>query len=576
MIILGINAYHGDSSACLIINGKMVCAIEEERIRRIKHWAGFPSEAIKACLKAGDITIKDVNHVGVSRNPFSNLDEKIFYIISGRPSYSQLLRDRLENVAKTRNIKNILVEALGVRKEAVKAKFHSIEHHIAHMASAFLVSDFDSAAILSIDGFGDFRSAMWGTGKAGSIKMLNKVTFPHSLGILYTALTQYLGFMKYGDEYKVMGLAPYGRPVYLDILRKIVTLNKDGTYELDLDYFVHHKIGANMTWEAGEPVLDKLYSDKLINELGEERHSGSEITQRHKDIAASLQAFLEEAELSLLNTIYKQTKLPNLCIAGGVGFNSVANGKILKNTPFKGVFIQPAAGDAGTALGAAYYIYNTVLKHKRNFVMEDTYLGNEYTDKTIEEALVKCGLKFTLCRGQELFNRTAGYLACGKIAGWFQGKMEFGPRALGNRSILADPRNAGMKDALNARVKNREEFRPYAPAVLEEDAGDYFEDVCMSPYMLMVFTVKKEKREIIPAVTHCDGSSRIQTVSKRTNPRFWSLLQEFKKLTGVPVLLNTSFNENEPIVYSPTDAIDCFLRTNMDILVLGNYLVVKP
>jgi len=373
----------------------------------------------------------------------------------------------------------------------------------------------------------------------------------------------------------VMGLAPYGKPAYMDKIRQTTRLNEDGTYELDLDFFIHHKIGANMTWEAGEPVLDKLYSDKLVEVFGEERKRGAELTERHKDIAASLQAFLEETELALLNILYKRTKLSNLCLAGGVGLNSVANGKIMKNTPFKHIFIQPAAGDAGTAIGAAYYIYNKTLKHKRNFVMEDAYLGNEYSNEAVEEALKNKNLNFAYYKEPDLFKVTAEHLAGGKVVGWFQGKMEFGPRALGNRSILTDPRKAEMKDILNARVKNREAFRPYAPSVLEEDAGDYFEDALSSPYMLMVFQVKKAKQAVIPAVTHYDSSSRIQTVSKATNLRFWSLLNEFKKITGVPVLLNTSFNENEPIVYSPEQAIDCFLRTKMDVLVMGNYLVSK-
>ncbi len=575
MVILGINAYHGDSSACLVKDGKLICAIEEERIRRIKHWAGFPGESIKACLKYAGAAIGDIDHVGVSRDPLKHLDEKIFYILSGRPSYSELLRDRLENVARIRNMKNVMALALGISKEEIRAKFHPVEHHIAHMASAYLVSGFDKAAILSIDGFGDFRSAMWGAGDGNAIKTLNKVTFPHSLGILYTAITQYLGFMKYGDEYKVMGLAPYGKPVYLDRLRKIAALNEDGTYELDLDYFIHHKVGANMTWDGGEPVLNKLYSDKLIDELGPERKAEAELTGRYKDIAASLQAFLEEAEFALLNILYKQTGLPNLCIAGGVGLNSVVNGKILKNTPFKDIFIQPAAGDAGTAIGAAYYIYNNTLKHKRNFVMEDAYLGDEFTDEEVEAAIKQYGLKFTAYEEPEIFKATAGYLSDGKIVGWFQGRMEFGPRALGNRSILADPRKAGMKDILNARIKNRESFRPYAPSIPEENVGDYFEKAAVSPYMLMVYNVREDKKSVIPAVTHCDGTSRIQTVSKKTNQRFWSLLKEFEKMTGVPVLLNTSFNENEPVVHTPQEAIECFLRTKMDLLVLGNCVITK-
>ncbi|MCM8782376.1 MAG: carbamoyltransferase [Candidatus Omnitrophica bacterium] len=583
MYILGINAYHGDAAAALIKDGKPIVCVEEERFRRIKHWAGFPREAIKFCLEKADISIEDVKHIGVSRNPLAHLDEKIFFIISGRPNFSKLLRDRLENVAKIRNIKKILAESLGVDGKTIKAKFHSVEHHLAHMASAFLVSPFEEAAILSIDGFGDFRSTMWGVGKKNDIKVLNKVTFPHSLGILYTAITQYLGFPNYGDEYKVMGLAAYGQPRYLDKFKKIVHVNKDGTFELNLDYFVHHKEGAEMTWEDGEPVMGKVYSKKLIEEFGSERTPDAKLTQRYQDIASSLQVFLEEVEYKLLNILYGQTKLKNLCLAGGVAFNSMANGKILSKTPFKEIFIQPAAGDAGTALGTAYNIYNTILKHKRNFVMEHTYWGPGFSEyeihmvlnaKRIELEKEGCVIEKVEDKN-ELCRKTAQHIAEGKVVGWFQGRMEWGPRALGNRSILVDPRRKEMKDVLNARVKKREWFRPFAPSILLEKVGEYFEKDYPDPFMLKVYPIKKDKREIIPAVTHIDGTGRLQTVKREENPLYWQLIKQFENITGVPVLLNTSFNENEPIVCRPEEALDCFLRTKMDVLVIGDVIIQK-
>lgn len=583
MYILGINAYHGDAAAALVKNGQLIACAEEERFRRIKHWAGFPSEAVKFCLKTAGIEIGDVSHIGVSRSPLAHIDEKIFFIISGRPNFSNVLRKRLENVAKIRNIKSTLAGCLGVNEKFIRAKFHSVEHHIAHMASAFLVSPVEEAAILSIDGFGDFRSTMWGAGRQNDIKVINKVTFPHSLGILYTAFTQYLGFPKYGDEYKIMGLAAYGEPKYLDKFRKLARFNEDGTYELDLEYFVHHKEGADMTWEGGEPILGKVYSEKFIDEFGPERAPDAELTERHKDVAAALQAFLEEAEYTILNILYKRTHIENLCLAGGVGFNSVSNGKILSKTPFKEIFIQPAAGDAGTALGAAYFIYNVILKHKRSFVMEHTYWGPGYGEDEINDALSaeEAALKNSGCAIEKIVNedelckRAAGYISEGKVVGWFQGRMEWGPRALGNRSILADPRRKEMRDILNARVKKREWFRPFAPSILLEKVGEYFEQNYPDPFMLKVYLIKEEKRKIIPAVVHVDGTGRLQTVSRQENLLYWRLIKEFENITGVPVVLNTSFNENEPIVNTPKEALDCFLRTRMDALALGNVLVIK-
>lgn len=574
--ILGINAYHGDSSAVLIKDGKLLVAIEEERFRRVKHWAGFPSEAIKFCLKRLNIGIEDIEHIAISRNPLANFDAKLYYLITKVPNLSGLIKDRFKNFVKISSIKDTLFRSLDINSKKIKAKFYFVEHHRAHISSAFYASPFSEAAIFSVDGFGDFVSTMWGVGFADVINVLKRVNFPHSLGILYTAVTQYLGFLNYGDEYKVMGLAAYGRPIYLDKFRKLLKINtSDGRFKLNLCYFLHQRLGTQMSWENTKPTMGRLYSEKFIFEFGPERLPNMPITQRHQDIASSLQAFLEEVETRLLDVLYRKTKLENLCIAGGVGFNSVANGKIVHRTRFKRLFVQPAAGDAGTALGAAFYVHHMILKKGRNYVMDNVYLGTEYMDEEIEEALNEKDVRYKRYDEDILFSVVARLLAEGKIIGWFQGKMEFGPRALGNRSILADPRRQDMRKILNFRIKHREGFRPFAPSVLEEDAKEYFENIDTSPFMLLVFKVKEDKRRLIPAVVHCDGTARVQTVSQKTNPRFWKLLAEFKKITKVPILLNTSFNENEPIVSSPEDAIDCFLNTKMDVLVIGDYIVEK-
>jgi len=580
MIILGINAYHGDSSAAIIEDGKLIAAAEEERFRRTKHWAGFPIEAIKYCLSESQATPDSIDYIAVNRNPHANLRKKIFFILKNRPSFS-LIKSRLSNTLKVAGIKKTLSEEFGIGTDTVKAKVSNVEHHLAHLASSFFVSGFDEATLVSIDGFGDFTSLMVGKGRGNKIKPLSQVNFPHSLGIFYSAFTQFLGFPKYGDEYKVMGLAAFGRPEYADKLEDVVRLAPNGRFELNLEYFRHHIEDDHMQWYNTSPTFGRLYSDRLRDLFGEPRGSDTKINSHHKNIAASVQATYENALFHILKHAYKLTGCSNLCLAGGCALNSVANGKIRNETPFTEIYIPSAAHDAGGAIGAAYYVYNQILNLPRSFTMETSYWGPEFNDGQIEKHLELNRSVLASCRvehvenKEELYKRTAKSISDGRIVGWFQGRMEWGPRALGNRSILADPRRENIRDLINRKIKIRESFRPFAPSILEEYVGDYFEHYAPEPFMLKVYPVKKEKRKIIPAVTHFDGTGRLQTVSKQTNRSFWQLIRRFHTLTGVPVLLNTSFNENEPIVCTPEEALDCFLRTEMDILVLGSFMIER-
>ena len=574
MLILGINAYHGDASAAIIKDGQLIAAVEEERFNRKKHCAGFPKAAVHYCLKAANITVDEIDHVGISRDPSAHLHKKILFSIRRLPNLSGLIAGRLANAAKVHDLRLELSRALDVRPE-FRAKIHRVEHHRAHMASCFLVSPFDRAAILSVDGFGDFISTMWGVGEGNQIDVLGQIEYPHSAGIVYTATSQYLGFPKYGDEGKVMGLAPYGRPQYLEQFREMIRTDNSGGFKLDLDYFRHHSEGVDMTWEDGSPTIGRIFSDKFVDIFGPARASGEPLASRHEDIAASLQARLEEVCFHILNQLHHRTKIDRLCLAGGVAYNSVMNGKILLNTPFREVFVQPAAGDSGTALGVCYYIQNVLLRHRRSFVMEHAYTGPEFANGQIDGLVRQSDFDWRELSDSELTQAAARAVADGKIVGWFQGKMEFGPRALGNRSIVVDPRRAEMKDILNARIKKREPFRPFAPSVLEERVGDYFEQTHPSPAMLMVYQVKQDKRSVIPAVTHVDGSGRLQTVARHTNPRYHQLISDFDQITGVPLVLNTSFNEDEPIVCTPEEALNCFQRTRMDVLFLGNYMLQR-
>jgi len=590
MNVLGINAFHGDSSAVLLKDGSFHAGIEEERLNRVKHWAGFPARAIETVLAMGGVTLQDVEHVAVSRDPRAHLIDKALFAFQHRPGLDAI-RTRLQNHRRVRGLEELLTANVG-HDQPFRGQVHNVEHHRAHLASAFYCSPFEEAACLTVDGFGDFLSSMSAVGRGTRLEILDDVMFPHSLGIFYTAVTQFLGFPKYGDEYKVMGLASYGQPSFLPRMREIVRLRGDGRFETDLDYFRHASEGVTMSWDDGEPLLGALWSVRFAEAFGPAREPGTPITDREHHIAASLQAMYEEAFFHRLRWLQRKTGLKAVCLAGGCAMNSVANGKIFSQTGFRDVFIQSAAGDAGTALGAAQYVWHQELGHPRRFVMEHSYWGPEFSGAEIGQAILTAIPEFRpemadvpqLCRGLEiqrasdqetLVRETAAALASGEIVGWFQGRSEWGPRALGNRSILVDPRRAEMKDVLNGRVKRREPFRPFAPSILEERVSDYFEESYPDPFMIKVYPVRASKRAEIPAVTHVDGTGRLQTVSRAQNPRYWALIKAFEDATGVPVVLNTSFNENEPIVNTPAEAIQCFLRTRMDRLVLGTWRLTR-
>jgi carbamoyltransferase len=572
--VLGINAYHGDASAALVVDGELVAAVEEERFSRVKHDTSFPLRSIEYCLVAGNIRLEDVDHIGLSRNPRANLGRRISFALGSRAG-RRMAADRGASLLKTLRAKATVSEGLGVSPKRLRAKVHFVEHHLAHIASSFYVSPFEQAAVLSLDGFGDMVSAMWGVGRDTNVQIQGEVGFPHSLGVFYTAFTQYLGFPKYGDEYKVMGLASYGEPEYLDTARDVVRSNGLG-YELDLAYFRHHLDGVSMTWRSGPPELGPLWGERLADRFGLARTDrGEAIQRRHENIASSMQHRLEEVVLGMLNRLHEQAGIDTLCMAGGVALNCVVNGKIRRETPFRELYIQPAAYDGGTSLGAAYYVYHQLLGRPRAYIMDHAYLGPAFDESTCRRALEQAGVPYYRLDDRELIQRTASVLSEGKIVGWFQGRMEFGPRALGNRSIVADPRRAEMKDVLNARIKHREPFRPFAPSILEEATGEFFEDTYTSPYMLLTYGVKKGKRDVIPAPTHVDGTGRLQTVRRDQNSLYYDLIQEFGRRTGVPVVLNTSFNENEPICCTPEEAVETFRRTRMDLLVMGNLVAER-
>ena len=574
MYILGINAYHADAAACLLKDGKLIAAIEEERIRRVKHWAGFPSESIKFCLGYAGIRIQDVDHIAVNLDSKANYWKKVWFVLKPQPSIRSLW-GRFMHKRKVAGVKEELSYALGIKSHKIKATFHNVEHHRSHLASAFFVSPFEEAALLSVDGIGDFTSAMWGKGQSNHFHVLGAITCPDSIGWFYTAITQYLGFRKFGDEYKVMVLSAFGKPTYMDEMRAMVDIKPDGLFELKNGYVLSAYGNVEMTWDGGSPDLASHYSPKLEELLGLARKDNEELTQKHKDIAASAQAMYEEVFFGLLNKLHKETGSTNLCFAGGSAQNSLANGKIFENSPFREVFIQPAGYDAGGALGAAYYVWNQVLGRERGFVMSSPFWGPEYHNEEIERVLKTHNLACRFLDDTTLITTTAQLLAEGNVIGWFQGRTEWGPRALGNRSILANPARPDMKEILNSKIKKREAFRPFAPSVLEEYVSAYFTESYPVPFMEKVYMIREEKRSQIPAVTHVDGTGRLQTVSKEINPRYHALIKAFYEITGVPMLLNTSFNENEPIVNRPEEAIDCFLRTQMDVLVLGNYLVTR-
>jgi carbamoyltransferase len=570
--ILGLNAYHGDAAAALVVDGELVAAAEEERFNRTKHCAGFPALAARWCLEDAGLEPAQLEHVAIGRDPLANLGAKLRRLASRPPSVS-FARSRARNASRVRGggIRSSLAAALGVSESSLTATVHAVEHHRAHAASAFFASPFDQAAVLTLDGLGDFASTMLAVGNGNRLDITGRVLFPHSLGIFYTALTQWLGFPHYGDEGKVMGLAPYGDPErYLEAMRKIAR-SENGLFRLGLEYFTHHTKGVEMTWRDGSPTVRSIFSPRLEQELGPARSTAEELATRHIDVAAALQARLEELVLELAGALAISTGSPNLCLAGGVALNAVANGRIRPETRFEELYVQPAAGDSGTAVGAALDVWCSTLGKPRGAAIRHAYYGPAYDDGAVESALA--GVEAERLGDNALFRLVAKRLAAGDVVGWFQGRMELGPRALGNRSILADPRSREMKDVLNARVKHRESFRPFAPSVLAERTGEWFAQSYTSPFMVLVYEVLPEKRKLVPAITHVDGTGRLQTVHEAASPRYHRLISEFDRLTGVPMLLNTSFNESEPIVMSPDDALETFAKTRIDLLVLGNYVV---
>lgn len=579
MLVLGLNAFHADASACLIRNGNLIAAAEEERFRRVKHWAGFPAEAIKWCLAEAGVKLADINHLAINQDSKANIWARAEYLVRQRPDMAFVL-DRLRNRSERIGAPELLERCFPGQR--FRGEFHAVEHHLAHLSSAFYVSPFDEAFALSVDGFGDFASAAWGLGHGTNIKIKTRVHFPHSLGIFYQAMTQYLGFPNYGDEYKVMGLAPYGQPVFFQQVGKLLKLQSDGRFELDLGYFRHHKELVPYQWDNGSPTFDDLFSSDLEALLGPRRAKDEPLDRRHRDLARSIQAVYEDAFFNILDRAHKENGVDTLVLAGGCANNSVANGKVRRQTPFKHVYVHAAPGDAGGAIGAAFVVWHK-LGGARSFVMDHAYWGPGFDDATCADLLEsrKDDLEREACAvthiqdEAELCRRTAAAVAEGKVIGWFQGRMEWGPRALGNRSIVCDPRRADMKDILNAKIKRRESFRPFAPSVLEEAVADWFEEDDHVPFMMQVFQIREDKRPLLPAVTHVDGSGRLQTVYRRTNPRYAALIDAFREITGVPMVLNTSFNENEPVVCRPEEALDCFLRTKMDVLVLGDRLVER-
>lgn len=560
MNILGLSCFYHDSAACALRDGKIVAAAQEERFTRRKNTPDFPKNAINFCIQAEGAGILDVDYIAFYEKPYLKFARAVCNHLKAYPFSLKNFMDTMPRWLEDR-----LILPLVFKKEfGFEGKTLFVKHHLSHAASAFLVSPFEEAAILTADGVGEWATMTYGFGKANQVQVQREILFPDSLGLFYTAVTTYLGFPALEGEGIVMGLAGYGDPVYLDKLREIFTIKPDGSFRLDQKFFGFFNEGVRM------------YTPWFVKTFGAPRLPGEEIEKRHSDMAASLQKLTEEILIMMARHLHTETKMDQLCLAGGLFLNCVANHKILEETPFKKIFVQPAAGDSGGALGAAAYVYYDFLGNKRDYVMTDAALGPEFSSEQIKRILRREGVDFKEMEYPALVLYVAAKIARGEIIGWFQGKMEYGPRALGNRSILADSRNPGMKDLLNSRVKHRESFRPYAPLVLEEKAGDYFDLKDLSPFMLLAPPVKEEKKRLIPSATHVDGTARVQTVNRNVNPKLWQLIKTFEDITGIPIILNTSFNlKGEPIVCAPEDAIAGFLKSDMDCLVMENIVVEK-
>lgn len=575
MNIIGINAWHADASAALIMDGKLVVATEEERFTRRKHWAGFPAEAILFCIREGGLQPGDVDLFVIGRDPGAKLISKMQYLLKNPSGSLKVVADRFINSRKVSSLGKELGRLFGQPEVYFKSKIRHAEHHRSHLASAYYASPFQEAACISVDGSGDFTTTMTAFAQNNSLDIIDSVDFPHSMGLFYTAFTQLLGFPHYGDEYKVMGMAPYGKPLFAKEISTLIQLTNDGLFRLDLSFFRKGTEGI-ISYDADfSPVVAPLFSKKLADFFGPERKREDPLTQKHKDLAASVQLVTEQTLFHMMNHLYEKVKCPNLCVAGGVAQNSVANGKIKLSTPFRKVYIPSAGHDAGISMGAAQYVYYKMHPEAKRYHVRNACLGSRFSNEEIKSFLDQNGHEYLILDDSALYEKICAVIINGGVAGWFTGRAEFGPRALGGRSILADPRRKDAKEILNAKIKRRESFRPFAPSVLKEFVSEYFEQDDEVPFMEKVFRIREEKQPLLPAVTHVDGTGRLQTVDKEVSPRYYRLIETFYAKTGIPVLLNTSFNENEPIVNAPADAVNCFLRTNMDLLVMENIVMEK-
>jgi carbamoyltransferase len=565
MYILGISCYYHDASAALIKDGHIIAAAEEERFTRKKHDQSFPVNAIQFCLQKAEITPNEISYVAFYEKPILKFERLLMQHIAMFPfSFWSFYKAMPNWIVEKLRIPTTIRKKLKFSKHKFKGEILFVEHHMAHAASSYLVSPFKESAILTIDGVGEWTTTAYGFAKENDITLSKKIDFPHSLGLLYSAVTAYLGFKVNNDEYKVMGLAPYGKPVYFEQMRKLIDVKEDGSYALDMSYFTYH-------------YKLKSISNKFIEEFGPVRKSESQLEQRHKDIAASVQKLTEEVIFQMLNHLHKETKCNNVCLAGGVALNSVANGKITKHTPFKNIFIQPAASDAGTALGAALCVWHTILGNKREYVQTTSYFGPSFTTEEIKHFLDEKKIVYQEYDKEEIPKKTAELINKNNVIGWFQGGMEWGPRALGNRSILSNASHPDMKDILNAKVKHREMFRPFAPVILQEKVHEWFEiDKDEESFMLFVYPFKEEKKKLVPSVVHVDGSGRLQTINKEQNEAYYSVIKEYEKLTGIPILINTSFNiRGEPIVCTPQQAYRCMMGTGIDYLIIDKFIIAR-
>jgi carbamoyltransferase len=611
MLILGLNAFHPDSSACALRDGKLVAAVAEERLGvRRKHVAGFPGRALHAVLEMAGADIRDVDYLAIGNDSNANLGDKVTHVLRSPVKSARGVVTHFQRRAQMRGFKELVAEACGVNEADCRFQIVRVEHHLAHIASSYYASDLDHAAGFSYDAAGDFTSAMFARCQGNKIEILDRVFVPDSLGFFYTALCQFIGFDKFGEEYKVMGLAAYGEPKHQRLMEELLRVEVDSStphrsphpqplshpmgegsagrspvgaertswrFRLNRNYFV--PLGKNLEEcvdERGEIILPPLYSGELVKRLGEPRNRTAELTQREKDIAASCQAHFEQAVLSCLRELHRRVPGENLVTAGGCALNGVCNARILRETPFRRAYIQCAASDDGTAIGAALYVWNAMLNRPRAGLIDHAYWGPEHPEQAMEEALRNARLPFARFERPELLERAASHLNAGHVTGWYQGRSEWGPRALGNRSILAHPGWPGMKDLINAKIKRRESFRPFAPTILAEETGNYFEQDVESPFMMHVVKIRPEKRTALAAVCHQDATGRLHTVKRTQNELYYDLIRKFAAKSRTPVVLNTSFNENEPIVDAPQQAVDCFVRTDMDVLCLGPFVTCKP